>query len=73
MAPDAVLAGASGAMRDIGSGEIHAGTPALPGREFFGQIAAVRRMPKVLDDLKDLKKRIALLEQQILEKQVAAK
>ncbi|MBI5176260.1 MAG: UDP-3-O-(3-hydroxymyristoyl)glucosamine N-acyltransferase [Candidatus Melainabacteria bacterium] len=73
MAPDAVLAGASGAMRDIGTGEIHAGTPALPGREFFGQIAAVRRMPKVLDDLKDLKKRIALLEQQILEKQVAAK
>lgn len=72
MSPDAVLSGASGAMRDIGSGEIHAGTPAMNAREFFGMTVSARRMPKVLDEVKDLKKRIAILEQQILEK-VAAK
>ena len=73
MSSDAVLVGGSGAMRDIASGEIHAGVPAVNARDFFGQVAAVKRMPRVLDDVKDLKKRLALLEQQILEKQVATK
>ena len=68
MEPDGVLSGASGAMRDIKSGEIHAGTPAAPAREFFGQIVAMRRLPKLMDEVKDLKKRLALLEQQNLEK-----
>ena len=70
MAPDSVLSGASGAMRDIATGELHAGTPAQPAREFFSYVASMRRLPKVLDEVKDMKKRLAMLEQQLLEKQV---
>jgi UDP-3-O-[3-hydroxymyristoyl] glucosamine N-acyltransferase len=63
---DAVLSGGSGAMKNIDSGDIHAGTPAMPAREFFSMYANLRRLPRVTDDVKDLKKRIALLEGQIL-------
>jgi len=63
---DAVLSGGSGAMRNIDAGEIHAGTPALPARETFAMFANLRRLPRVSEDVKDLKRRIALLEEQIL-------
>ena len=67
---DGVLSGASGAMKNIGVGEIHAGTPAMPAREYFSMYANLRRLPRVSDDVKDLKKRIALLEEQILQGKV---
>lgn len=70
MENDAVLSGASGAMKNIGSGEMHAGTPAMPAREYFSMYANLRRLPRVSDDVKDLKKRIALLEEQILQGKV---
>ncbi len=63
---DAVLSGGSGAMKNIDAGDIHAGTPAMPAREFFAMYANLRRLPRVTDDVKDLKRRIALLEEQIL-------
>ena len=66
MGNDAVLSGGSGAMRDIASGDIHAGTPAAPARDFFAQVANLKRLPRVQDDVKDLKRRIALLEEQLL-------
>jgi len=68
---DAVLSGGSGAMRDIPTGDIHAGTPAVPGRDFFSQVANTRRVPRLLDDMKDLKKRLTILEEQIAEKTLA--
>ncbi|MDP3507069.1 MAG: UDP-3-O-(3-hydroxymyristoyl)glucosamine N-acyltransferase [Candidatus Melainabacteria bacterium] len=66
LANDAVLSGAAGAMKNIDPGEIHAGTPAMPAREFFVMYANLRRLPRVTDDVKDLKRRIALLEERIL-------
>ena len=66
MGNDAVLSGGSGAMRDIASGDIHAGTPAAPARDFFARVANLKRLPRVQDDVKDLKRRIALLEEQLL-------
>jgi UDP-3-O-[3-hydroxymyristoyl] glucosamine N-acyltransferase len=62
---DAVLSGGSGAMKDIPAGDIHAGTPAVAARDFFMQVANARRVPRLLDDMRDLKKRLAILEQQI--------
>jgi UDP-3-O-[3-hydroxymyristoyl] glucosamine N-acyltransferase len=66
MGNDSVLSGGSGAMRDLGEGEIHAGLPAAPAREYFSQVANIKRMPRVQEDVRDLKRRIALLEQQLL-------
>ncbi|MBS1989456.1 MAG: UDP-3-O-(3-hydroxymyristoyl)glucosamine N-acyltransferase [Cyanobacteria bacterium SZAS LIN-3] len=71
LSDDAVLSGGSGAMKDIPPGEIHVGTPAVASRDFFSQIANSRRMPRLIDDLKDLKKRMAILEEQIAEKALA--
>jgi UDP-3-O-[3-hydroxymyristoyl] glucosamine N-acyltransferase len=68
---DAVLSGGSGAMKDIPPGDIHAGTPAVTGREFFSQVANSRRMPRVIHEMHDMKKRLALLEEMVAEKALA--
>jgi UDP-3-O-[3-hydroxymyristoyl] glucosamine N-acyltransferase len=68
---DAVLSGGSGAMKDIPAGDIHAGTPAVPGRDFFSQVANTRRMPRLIHEMNDLKKRLAILEEQVAEKVLA--
>jgi UDP-3-O-[3-hydroxymyristoyl] glucosamine N-acyltransferase len=59
---DAIVSGTSGAMRDVEAGGVVTGTPALPHREFMKNIANTRRLPKMHDEIKGLKKRVAELE-----------
>jgi len=71
MSNDSILSGGSGAMRDIPTGEVHVGTPAVVSREFFSQVVNSRRMPKFLDDMRNMKKRMTALEELLAQKELA--
>ncbi len=47
---------------DVEDGQIVLGIPAKPKGEFFREHLAVRRVPKALEDIRDLRKRIEQLE-----------
>lgn len=64
---DAIIEGMAGVMRDIPDREVQVGVPAVPAREHFQQLAHIRKLPKIQDDLKQMQKRIAQLEQQLRE------
>jgi UDP-3-O-[3-hydroxymyristoyl] glucosamine N-acyltransferase len=67
---DGIAEGCAGIMKDIPAREVHVGTPAQPHRNFFEQFALMRRLPKMHNDMKEMQKRIAQLEQQLLERQL---
>ncbi len=47
---------------DVEDGQIVVGVPAKPKREFFREHSAARRLPKALEEIRDLRKRIERLE-----------
>jgi UDP-3-O-[3-hydroxymyristoyl] glucosamine N-acyltransferase len=58
----AVVAAKSGVARDIPDGQVWRGIPAVENSEFGRQAVGVRRLPKIMDHLKELAKRIEALE-----------
>jgi len=68
---DAILEGRAGAMRDVPEGDVQSGVPCVPHTDHMKQIAAVRRLPQMMSDFKTLQKRVAQLEQQLLERQLS--
>lgn len=62
---DAIVSGTSGVMHDVKDGQVVAGVPALPHREQMTQVVLLRKLPKLYNDLKALKKKIDELEKQL--------
>lgn len=69
---DVVIEGMAGVMQDIPDAQAQAGIPALGARAWFKQVAHVRRLPKLNDEMKELKKRVMQLEKLLLEKQLTS-
>jgi len=59
---DSIVEGMSGVMRDVPSGEIHAGMPATERREQIEQLIRVKKLKETNKELKELKLRVAKLE-----------
>jgi UDP-3-O-[3-hydroxymyristoyl] glucosamine N-acyltransferase len=59
---DAVIAAGGGVANDIPAGEIHLGYPALRKDRKVDEILHIRRLPRMLRDLLDLRQRVASLE-----------
>jgi len=62
---DAIVEGKAGVMKDIPEADVQMGAPSMPAREFFTQVAHIRRLPKIFDEFKALQKRVAHLEHQL--------
>lgn len=62
---DAIISGTSGVMRDVPSGDVVTGTPAIPHREFMTQVVLLRKLPKMYDEMRAMKKKIEELEKQL--------
>jgi UDP-3-O-[3-hydroxymyristoyl] glucosamine N-acyltransferase len=58
---DAVLEGQAGVMKDIPDTEIQVGTPSMSVRDFFTARALERKLPKLFDEVRQLKKQVAEL------------
>lgn len=57
-----VVAAKSGVARDIPDGQVWRGIPAVENSEFGRQAVGIRRLPKIMEQLKDLVKRVEALE-----------
>lgn len=62
---DGIVSGTSGVMRDVEAGAVVTGTPALAHRDFMTQTVLTRRLPKMYDDVKSMKKKIEELEKML--------
>lgn len=69
---DAIIEGKAGVMRDIPERDVQVGIPAVPRREHMEQLVHVKRLPKMADEIRDLKKRIAQLETMLGAKELVA-
>jgi UDP-3-O-[3-hydroxymyristoyl] glucosamine N-acyltransferase len=67
---DAILEGKAAVMKDIADQEVMCGVPAQPARDFFNQVAHVRKLPKMLTDFRALQKKVDSLEKALNEKQL---
>ena len=66
-----VIAEAYGAlMKDVDDLGVQSGIPAMPVRDFWNVYAHTKKLPRLSDDFKALQKRVAQLEQLLLEKQL---
>ncbi len=57
-----VVAAKSGVSSDIPDGQVYRGIPAVPNNEYSRSAVVVRKLPKVVEQLRDLQKRIEQLE-----------
>jgi UDP-3-O-[3-hydroxymyristoyl] glucosamine N-acyltransferase len=64
---DAIIEGMAGVMKDVNAAEVHVGVPNQPVKDHMFQLAHVRKLPKIYDELKSLQKRVLELEQKLLE------
>lgn len=67
---DAILQGQAGAAADVDENAVVSGTPAVHYRDHFEVLAAQKRLPKLLKDMKEMQKRIDQLEKALLERQL---
>lgn len=59
---DAIIQGQAGVMKDVSEGDVVGGSPSSPARAFMTQQALIRRLPKMNDEIKTMKKQIEALE-----------
>lgn len=67
---DAIIQGQSGAIWDIEPGAVVVGSPAVPYRGYFEQLAVQRKLPQMSKQVKDMQKRIEQLEKVLLGRQL---
>ena len=67
---DVIIDGSSAVIKDVADRSVQSGIPAVPSREHFKGLAAVRRIPKVMEEMRELKQRVTQLEKLLLEKQL---
>lgn len=65
---DAIVSAMAGVMKDVPAHDVQVGVPAIPMREFFTQVAHIKRLPKMTSDMRALQKRVTELEKMLLEK-----
>jgi UDP-3-O-[3-hydroxymyristoyl] glucosamine N-acyltransferase len=66
---DGLILAQAGVMHDVEAGAAVVGTPAVPARDLFLQHAHTKKLPQYARELKDLKKKVELLEKALLERQ----
>ncbi len=59
---DAVLEGLAGVMRDVPDCEIHVGIPATPLKDQIKMHGSIRRIPRINEDVRELKEKVKELE-----------
>lgn len=69
---DAIVQGTAGVMREVSDEQVVAGTPAIPTKEFMTHAVLSRRLPKMHDDIKKMKKEIEELKALLKHSQFAA-
>jgi UDP-3-O-[3-hydroxymyristoyl] glucosamine N-acyltransferase len=62
IAARAVIAAKAGVMSDVPPGDAVSGIPAVPRREFFKRTAALKRLPELLAQVRELVERVERLE-----------
>jgi len=70
VASDSIIEGKAAVMKDVAPGEVVVGVPAQPAMEFFNQIAHLKKLPKMFQEFRQMKERVAQLEQKLLERQL---
>ncbi len=67
---DAILQGTSGVMKDIAEGDVVMGSPSTGAKTWFNEVAHVKKLPKMYDEFKAMKKRMEQLEQLLKEREL---
>jgi UDP-3-O-[3-hydroxymyristoyl] glucosamine N-acyltransferase len=65
---DVILEGKAGANRDIADEDVQIGSPSVPVRQFWTDVALSKKLPQMFDDLKALKSKVLELEEALKEK-----
>lgn len=65
---DAIVQGQAGVISDLEAGKVVCGGPALPVKEFFGDVAARRKLPAMVREVRELKAKMEQLEKALLER-----
>lgn len=68
---DAILEGMAGVMKEVADGDVQVGVPATQYRKFYEQVVAVKKLPEFMVEFRKMQKRVAQMEQQLLEKQLS--
>ncbi len=58
IASDAIIQGTAGVMRNVDAGAVVSGVPAIPVKEHMANLVLIRRLPKIFDDVKKMRKEI---------------
>lgn len=64
---DAIVEGKAGVMKNVPARDVVLGSPAFPVKEFMRNVASVRRLPKMQEEIRSLKQRLAELERSLQE------
>jgi UDP-3-O-[3-hydroxymyristoyl] glucosamine N-acyltransferase len=67
---DAVLLAQTGCMEDIAPAAMVVGSPSVPARDKFLQVAHTKKLPQYARELRDLRKKMEQLEKALLERQL---
>lgn len=67
---DAIIEGKAGVMKDVPDGDVMCGVPAQQAKPYFTEVALKRKLPKIFDDVRDMKKRIQELEAKLLDREL---
>lgn len=67
---DSIIEGCAAVVKDVPEREIQVGIPATKAREYFRSLNNTKNLPKLNNEVKELKKRIAELESRVLDKQL---
>jgi len=62
---DAVVEAAAAVMKDIEDGDVHIGIPATNAKAWFNEIAHIKKLPKLNEEFRALKKKVEELEKQL--------
>ena len=65
---DAIVQGQAGVMRDIKENDVVSGAPAMYTRDHMTQLALFRKLPKMYDDMKKMRKQLDELQEELKQK-----
>lgn len=62
---DAIVQGQAGVMKDVEQNDVVSGAPALRARDHMNNLAHIRRLPKMYDEVRRLKKQLDELQEEL--------